>query len=427
MPASREKIRARNRQVGLAACTALAAAALLFGGGAYLISKAQAPQGGAGAPAVQTMVLSAGSFSSDLDVTGSIQSASESAVSSELEGTVLELLVAEGDRVEKGDLLAVLGNEQVEQATAEALTSYRKAQAAQRAAEADLSATEEKMPAVSKALSKAQAALDRAREEAQQAQEKDPGYVFDEEPLLKVLEAAQAAVDAVQGELDQRSAALAKAEKAAAKERSAYTKARRTQDKLKLRAPQAGSVVDLAVEPGAQVGGAAGEPLMRVLDTSNVNCVVQVPESKVGNISKGQQARVSCDGGEQLRAVVFKVADTPCAVKAPAGQQASGSFMGDASSNGTFYDVTLVFDERQRGLAVGMPAKATITIQDYGTVYYVPATAVGSGSSGLYLEAVVDETTTKQCSLTLIGTAPDGQLVVQGVSLAEGMHVITEP
>ena len=82
MPASREKIRARNRQVGLAACTALAAAALLFGGGAYLISKAQAPQGGAGAPAVQTMVLSAGSFSSDLDVTGSIQSASESAVSS---------------------------------------------------------------------------------------------------------------------------------------------------------------------------------------------------------------------------------------------------------------------------------------------------------------------------------------------------------
>ena len=118
MPASREKIRARNRQVGLAACTALAAAALLFGGGAYLISKAQAPQGGAGAPAVQTMVLSAGSFSSDLDVTGSIQSASESAVSSELEGTVLELLVAEGDRVEKGDLLAVLGNEQVEQATA---------------------------------------------------------------------------------------------------------------------------------------------------------------------------------------------------------------------------------------------------------------------------------------------------------------------
>ena len=74
-----------------------------------------------------------------------------------------------------------------------------------------------------------------------------------------------------------------------------------------------------------------------------------------------------------------------------------------------------------------MPAKATITIQDYGTVYYVPATAVGSGSSGLYLEAVVVETTTKQCSVTLIGTAPDGQLVVQGVSLAEGMHVITEP
>lgn len=426
MPASREKNRARNRQVGLAACAALAAAALLFGGGAFLIGKAQAPQGGAGIPAAQTMALSAGSFSSDLDVIGSIQSASESAVSSELEGTVLELLVAEGDRVEKGDMLVVLGNEQVEQATAEALASYREAQAVQRSAAAELSAAEEKMPAVNKALSKAQSALDRAREEAQQAQEKDPGHVFDEEPLLKALEAAQAAVDAAQGELDQRSAALAKAEKAAAKERSAYTKARRTQDKLKLRAPQAGTVADLAVEPGAQVGGAAGGPLMRVLDTSNVNCVVQVPESKVGNISKGQQARVACDGGEQLSAVVFKVADTPSARKAPAGQQAPGSFMGDASSNGTFYDVTLVFDERQRGLSVGMPANATITIQDYGTVYYVPATAVGSGSSGLYLEAVVDETTTKQCSVTLIGTAPDDQLVVQGVSLAEGMRVITE-
>lgn len=423
MPASREKIRARNRQIGLAAGIAVIAAALIFGGGSYLLTKVLSANQSRPVPQHDTMVLAASSYASDLDVTGAIQSASVSAVTAETEGTVVSVNVAEGDAVEKGELLLSLENEAVTQALAEALASYRGEQADQSEASAALKAAQKALAAAQEQLEEAQAALDAARA---QALEK-PDEPFDETPFQEAVDSAQALADDAQSELTQREAALAKAEKDTAKARSALTKAQREQGKLSVTAPQAGTVAGLQAETGQLVSPGTGA-LMTVVDTGKVNCVVQVPESKVGSISKGQSAVVSCSAlpGQLLEASVLKVADTPTAKAAGSAAGAGGAVMGDASGNGTLYGVTLAFDDPPQGLELGMAVSAKISVLDYGTVYYVPATAVATGRFGMYVEAVVDDNTVKQCNVTQVGTAPDGQLVVQGASLIEGMSIRTD-
>lgn len=422
MPASREKIRARNRQVGLAAGIAIAAAVLIFGGGSYLLTKTLSANQSRPAAQYDTMLLAASSYSSDLDVTGAIQSASVSAVCVEVEGTVLSVEVAEGDAVKKGDLLLTLENEAVSQALAEALADYRACQAAQREAQDALAAAQEALAGAAEQLEKAQGNLEAARDTAAQR----PDEPFDETPYQEAVESAQAAVDDAQAVASQQEAALSKAEKDTAKARSAFTKAKREQGKLAVTAPQGGTVAGLRVEPGQQLYPATAGTLMTVVDTAKVNCVVQVPESKVGSISKGQLASVTCSAlpGQVLAASVLKVADTPTA-KSSAGGSGS-AVMGDAAGNGTLYGVTLAFDEAPQGLELGMAVSAKISVLDYGTVYYVPATAVANGRFGMYVEAVVDAATVKQCNVTQVGTAPDGQLVVQGASLTEGMSIRTD-
>ena len=416
MPASREKIRARNRQIGMAAGIAMLAAVLIFGGGSYLLTKVLSANKDRPVPQRDTMVLVASNFSSDLEAAGAIQSASVSAIVPEIEGTVVSVDVAEGALVKKGDLLLTLENEAVAESLAEALAGYRTAQADQSQAEDDLKVAEESLGDALEDLAQAQASLEAAREEAQDAPERP----FDEAPF-------QEAVDDAQAALNQAEASLAKAQKDTAKARSALTKAQRERGKLSVSAPQDGTVAGVQVVTGQQVSPATGA-LLTVVDTSKVNCVVQVPESKVGSITKGQSARVSCSAlpGEVLRATVLKVSDTPTPGGASAGSAAGGAVMGDASGNGTLYGVTLAFDSEPKGLELGMAVSATISVLDYGTVYYVPATAVGSGRFGMYVEALVDGSTVKQCNVTQVGTAPDGQLVIQGTSLIEGMSIRTD-
>ncbi|MGN0072393.1 MAG: efflux RND transporter periplasmic adaptor subunit [Coriobacteriales bacterium] len=425
MPASRDKKRARTRQIGLAAGIAAVAALLIFGGGAYLLTKTLSNN--QDRPSVQhdTMVLAAGSFSSELDATGAVQSASVSAVTIELEGTVTSVAVGEGDLVEKGDLLFTLENEEVSLALAEALSDYRQAQEAQKEAKDKRSEAEAILAESELQLEKSKEGLEAARAAAQE----HPDEPFDEAPYQEAVDSAQTAVDDAKVELSQQEASLSKAEKSTAKARSAYTRARREQGKLSIAAPQRGTVTGLKAEVGQQLSPTTAGTLASVVDTGKVNCVVQVPESKVGSISKGQKASVTCSAlpGQTLAATVLKVADAPTEKSAPAtGAAQGGAVMGDASGNGTLYGVTLAFDEPPQGLELGMAVSAKVHIDDYGTVYYVPATAVASGSFGMYVEAIVDEATVKQCSVTQVGTAPDDQLVIQGASLVEGMRIRTD-
>ena len=100
--------------------------------------------------------------------------------------------------------------------------------------------------------------------------------------------------------------------------------------------------------------------------------------------------------------------------------------MSDGSGSGASYNVTLSIGKPDSKLKIGMSASAQISIQDYGAVYYVPASAVGSNNSGAYVEAIVDKSTVKQYGVTQLGTLEDGRLVIQGVSLTEGMTIRTD-
>lgn len=435
MSTSREKQKKIDRKMGMTLAAVFVVALLIFGGGTYLFTRAFTGHVRS-VDEYQTMQLAADTYSSTLEAAGALESGSTTLVRAEVDGSVRNVAVKEGDAVKKGDTLFTIKNDEVTTNVSTTLGAYVDAQDEERDATRSCDAAKTKLRTAKKALAKAQVALENARDDAEDRQEEDPDYVLDEEPYKAAISAAEASVESAQETVE----ALEKNQKKAAQNTKAakatYKKATKKASKLTVKAPTAGTVNSLDIDKGAAVSAASDKAAMKIIDTKDIVAVVEVPESQVANIVKGQKATVTCSALPELTlsATVLRVADTPVGNKgeeAPQGSDegalgGSESSMSDASGNGATYNVTLSIGKPDSKLKIGMSASARISIQDYGAVYYVPASAVGSNNTGAYVEAIVDKSTVKQYGVTQLGTAEDGRLVIQGVSLTDGMTIRTD-
>lgn len=68
-----------------------------------------------------------------------------------------------------------------------------------------------------------------------------------------------------------------------------------------VRAPRAGTVVDLEVFPGLEVSPERDKPLIRLSDLDEVLVIADVPEGDVSGIAPGEAVTVTSPGGERLR------------------------------------------------------------------------------------------------------------------------------
>jgi membrane fusion protein, heavy metal efflux system len=179
---------------------------------------------------------------------------------SPLTGRVVELRVKLGDRVRRGQTLAVLASGDLAQANSDVVKA------------AD-------------SLELAKKALDRARgvREAGGAAEKD-------------LEAAQSAYNQAAAELD----------RAKERQRSLNGPAAKTQ--LVLAAPQAGVVTAISIAPGSQVGDPTAT-LMTVTNIERVLVTANVAEGDAGAVAAGQDADIMLTAfpGRTLRGRVASV------------------------------------------------------------------------------------------------------------------------
>ena len=118
-----------------------------------------------------------------------------------------------------------------------------------------------------------------------------------------------------QRKLGQRSVASeAERDRAAAQERSTYAallEARKRLDQTRIRAPFAGVVNALDLDPGAYV--APGTPIAEVLDTATLEIEVEVSDRQIAAIRPGDTARVRIDplGNEVRSGKVARVARAP--------------------------------------------------------------------------------------------------------------------
>jgi HlyD family secretion protein len=290
----------------------------------------------------------------------------DAAVAAKTSGRIRELTVREGDRVEAGQVIAVLDDDQVRAREQQAEAAVRQSEARVRLARHHITVLEEQRRqselAVGQARLDAQGRVSEAEArvaaaEAQLAQSeashaqarwereaftrlRQSGAVAEQEVRrAQSVEEAQAAVvaanrrqleasrgalttarafltnpairssqvAAVQGQILQAEADIAAAQADAERARAQLQEARANRQDLRVLAPFSGTVVTRTAEPGEVV--MAGTPVVTLLNMAEVYLRAFVPEGDIGRVRVGQPGRVYLDSEptRPIDAVVSRV------------------------------------------------------------------------------------------------------------------------
>ena len=337
-------MRARRRRLVIAAALVLGVA------GAAVWRLVLAP------PAVPAGVIA---------VSGRIEG-DDSAVAAKTTGRIRELRVREGDRVEAGQVIAVLDDEQVRAREQQADAMVRQAEArvrlsqhqiavlneqlrqsefgvdqARADAQGRVNEAEGRLAAAEAQLAQAEASYNQAKwdreafarlfqkelvaeQEARRAQTTEEAQAAVVTASRRQVEAARGSltaaranlvnpairssqVAAVQGQILQARADIAAAQAEAERARAQLQEARANRQDLNVIAPFQGTVATRTAEPGEVV--MAGTPVITLVNLGEVYLRAFVPEGDIGRVRVGQPARVYLDSApaKPLDAHVIRV------------------------------------------------------------------------------------------------------------------------
>jgi HlyD family secretion protein len=258
-------------------------------------------------------------------------------------GVVSRLLVDQGDRVEAGDLLAELGNDEAVAVVAQAAARL------QQVRELDLQAAQEDLRQAEVSLRRAERQLERVQALAagDGVSAEDVESARDERDLASSRRdnaAAQVRGNAAGGSLER----LAVAEFAAAQARLEQTR---------VTAPAAGTILQRLVQPGDIV--AAGAGLLDLAPTGPTWLAVQPEEKNLAYLRVGQSAQASADAYPDS---VFTARVTRLA---PAVDPARGTI-----------EVELVVDQPPTFLRPDMTVSINVEIANRDAALVIPAECV---------------------------------------------------
>jgi multidrug resistance efflux pump len=189
--------------------------------------------------------------------------------------------------------------------------------------------------------------------------------------------------------------ALARLDATIAQDRVGITEADHAVDATVLRAPQDGTVTDVAVHPGDRIT-ATSPAAVRLADLSSLVVSAAIGPRDVVGVLPGQDARVSVDGGPEVGGRVAEVTPAP----GPDGQY------------GLVVDAALGTTAR-----IGQPVAVDVVLARHTGALVVPAAAVHDGT---VLVRGPDGTRPRAVTVGLVG--PEGVEVLDG--LVEGTPVV---
>lgn len=290
-----------------------------------------------------------------LAVTGTLVPREEIMVGPQIDGyQITEILVEEGDRVEKGQVLARLSRDTLETLLAQNTANAAKAQAAIAQQKAQL----QQMLAQ---RTEAEAAVERAR------------------TLIKTGATSQEVLDQRERAVKVTSAQVTAAEEmvTAAEAEAAQIRANRDEIDVRLartdiKAPEAGIVSARSARIGAIVLSSHAEPLFRIVKDGAIDLDAEVPESALTRVTPG-----------------LPVAVTPAGFETPlAGSVRLVGAKVDAATRLARVAVALPEDPRLRPGAYG---RGTIEIARHQGIA-LPQSAVQFSPEGTFVLVVEDET-----------------------------------
>jgi len=288
-------------------------------------------------PTVTVVAARRGDIAETSIVTGTLVPREEVLVNAEIDGlAVVEILVEEGDRVEKGQVMARLSRDTVDVAVAQANAQVSRAGAAIAQAEAQ--------------ISQAQATLD----QAVSALDRTERLQRTGTASVETLETRQMSADVARAQLEaaRESLAAAEADKqlAEAQKREQLVRLGRTE----IKAPTAGIVSRRTARVGAVVAS-AGDPLFRIIEAGDVELEANVAETTLARLAVGQPATIVRAGRDQPFAGTVRLIPTEIDPETRLGRVRIAAASGEGMTIGAFAYAT-VETARANGILVPLSA-----------------------------------------------------------------------
>ena len=375
---------------------------------AFLVVRGIFGGGGEMAPLVSTQALERGSVQNRLSVSGPVSGTDSVDVVSNLHAEVTELLVKEGDKVEKDQLLAVIDSEDLQREVEIARNSYDLA-----AAERDQSQKDAES-GYAKALQDCQAAkaaLDRTAAMVQAGSE----------PPVNLENAQNAYADAlrqVNSYTVENGKAVAGPAYDLRVQSAAYELEKKQKDleNAQVKSPISGTVVRVNTKVGQFADKPENEePMFIIENLDQLELEIRISEYSIGKVEVGQTASISADilDGNTVEGTVVSISPT-------------GEEKGNGSSERVI-PTRISIDDPESGLIAGITARAEIILEEAEDALIVPAAALLQKEDGsLYIQKAENG----KVSLIPVDVGVEGDVNVEILpleegSLKEGDHILT--
>ena len=303
---------------------------------------------GSGENGYITQDVRQGDLNVTVSATGNLAPTNQVEVGSEISGTVDKVLVDYNDRVVKGQTLAIIDTELLD----ETINQSRATLAARQADINQARAT----------LADAEAQLNRF----QQVYKLSGGKV----PAKTEMETAIA-------NRDRAAAAVKTAEANAVAAQADLSSNETRRDKAVIKAPVTGVVLARKIEPGQTVAASFNTPTLFILaeDLHSMQLEVAIDEADVGQVKSGQSATFTVDAypGETFPARIQRVnVGSNNLSTTSSASSSSSAAAASSSSNVVAYDAILTVNNRSGKLLPGMTATADIAVNAVHDALLVP-------------------------------------------------------
>jgi HlyD family secretion protein len=303
-------------------------------------------------------------------------------------GNITDLLVKEGQRVRKGQLLAKIEDVQPEADVQAQKATIQSAEADSNAAEAGLKASDDNIATMqasieqSKAdLARMKADLDRAealyKEQLMAKQDFDLRR-FTYEAQQSTVKAAEARVTQARAQREQMAAQLASAQRRVAMAKANLVRFNDLLNKRNSFAPLDGVVTNLPVRVGETVVPGlqkqSGTIIMTIADMSLITAEVKVDETDIVNVSLGQTVDVTIDAipNKTFKGHVTEIGNT--AILRSSGVAASQSAI--SSQEAKDFKVVVALDNPPDEIRPGLSCTSKITTATRQNVLTIPIQAL---------------------------------------------------
>jgi HlyD family secretion protein len=303
-------------------------------------------------------------------------------------GTLTQILVKEGDRVRKGQLVARIENIQPAAQVNSQKAAVSSAEADSNAAEAGLKVGDENLRTYQAIIDHSQADLDHAKLDYDRAQQ-----LFKDQLLSKqdfdakkaTYDAAAAALleqqtrlDQARSQREQQAAQLAATQRRVGQAKATLAQVSDMLDKYDSYAPLDGVVTNLPVRVGETVvpgvTNLAGSNIMTIADMSLITAEVKVDETDIVSVALNQKADITIDAipNKTFKGHVIEIGNT--AILRSTGLAASQSAV--SSQEAKDFKVVIAMDDPPDEIRPGLSCTAKVTTATRQKALTIPIQAL---------------------------------------------------